>query len=535
MKISSKIILLLSAVLLLNCGKSLQETGKVNILIILVDDLGYHDLGCMGSEYYETPNIDRIAEQGVLFTHGYSASRVCSPSRASLITGKLVAGHGITDYIGAKTGTEWVEFGKRTGRHTKLIPPDYTHELGSEHITVAEAMKSEGYTTFYAGKWHLGGEGSYPEDHGFDINIGGYHAGYPHGGFFSPYKNPKLKDGSNGENLSLRLAEETVKFIEENKDTNFFAMLSFYAVHSPIQTTKDKWEKFRLKAVERGIQDTSFYMERRFPIRSTQDNPVYAGLVETVDDAVGKVITILKELDLYENTLIIFTSDNGGVASGDNYSTSILPLRGGKGYQWEGGIRVPFIIKTPHSLKSSDVLNSPVIHTDIFPTILDYAGLNLMPEHHKEGISLKPLIEGDEIKDRTLFWHYPHYGNQGGDPSSIARSQNWKLIHYWETDTDELYHLENEMDNVILDYPEKAAELEQKLLSWLEQTNAKMPSLNEEYDQSVADSLFNFRKTVLKDRLERHRSEMFNENWAPNENWWGSQISGKLLQEHKNE
>lgn len=522
-----RILQFIALILLIISCNSNEEVNPPNVIVILVDDLGYYDLSCMGSKYYETPNIDRIAEEGVIFTQGYSSSRVCSPSRASLMTGKFVTRHGITDYIGAKSGEEWAEVGKKWGRHTKMLPPSYNHELGKDHVTISEAMKSNGYKTFYAGKWHLGGEGSFPEDHGFDINKGGYYAGSPRGGFFSPYNNPKLDDGKDGENLSLRLADETVKFIEQYKDTSFFAMLSFYAVHSPIQTTKSRWEKYRTKANKMGIADSAFSMERRFPIRQTQDNPVYGGLVETVDEAVGNVIACLKRLDLYENTLVIFTSDNGGVSSGDNYSTSLLPLKGGKGYQWEGGIRVPFIVKPPNYTSGGKSIEIPVINTDIFPTVLDYSNLELMEQHHIDGVSIKNLIENNYLDDRELYWHYPHYGNQGGDPSSIIRKGKWKLIHYWDTGIDELYDMSDatEVENIAKKFPDKAHELRSKLLNWLESTNAVYPTFNEKYQIYKADSLFNFRKTVLKSNLEKRRNDMLDADWSPNKDWWGSQVS----------
>jgi len=332
-------------ILALSCQEKAKvpENKKPNVLFILVDDLGLHDLGFTGSTYYETPHIDRIAKEGTVFTQGYAGSRVCSPSRATIMTGKFTARHKITDWIGAKSGTAWRE----VERHDLLLPADYVHALPSEDISLAEAMKAAGYKTFYSGKWHLGDKGSYPEDHGFDINVGGWEKGSPIGGYFSPWKNPKLVNKTKGENLSMRLAKETSDFIKKNKDSSFFAMLSFYAVHGPIQTTRERWTKYRKKALEVGLAEKGYKMERNLPIREVQDNPIYAGLVEGMDEAVGEVLRTLDELGLDKNTIIVFTSDNGGVASGDAFSTSNLPLRGGKGYQWEGGIREPYFIKAP--------------------------------------------------------------------------------------------------------------------------------------------------------------------------------------------
>jgi len=224
-----------------SCQKNAEKQAPPNILFILADDLGYHDLSVMGSAFYETPHIDRIAREGIVFTDGYANCQVCSPSRASIMSGKYPARHGITDWIGARTGEAW----RQQGRHNQLLPPEYVHHLPHEYITLPEALKEAGYKTFFAGKWHLGSQGSWPEDHGFDINIGGWDAGSPHGGYFAPWKNPNLENGPEGENLSMRLARETVSFIRENRDTSFLAFLSFYAVHGPIQTTREKWAKYR--------------------------------------------------------------------------------------------------------------------------------------------------------------------------------------------------------------------------------------------------------------------------------------------------
>jgi len=282
--------LFLAVFFTISCQPKVEITKKPNILFILADDFGYHDLSVSGSKYYETPNIDRIANEGMNFTDGYATCQVCSPSRASIMSGKFPARHGITDWIGAKTGEAW----RKAGRYNQLLPPEYVHALPAEYTTLPEAMKEVGYTTFFAGKWHIGEKGSWPEDHGFDINKGGWDVGSPRGGYFSPWENPNLESGPDGENLSMRLAQETVNFIKENKDTSFFAYLSFYAVHGPIQTTNEKWAKYRQKAEDLGIAETGFEMGHFLPIRQVQDNPVYAGLVEAMDDAVGHVLTCFK-------------------------------------------------------------------------------------------------------------------------------------------------------------------------------------------------------------------------------------------------
>jgi arylsulfatase A-like enzyme len=409
-------VLILAILINLGCGcyKSEKVKQKPNVLFILVDDLGLKDLGCSGSDFYETPNIDKLHDKSVVFTNGYAAAPVCSPSRASIMSGQFTARHGITDYLGAKFGETWRE----NGRHTKLLPAGYQPELKSELTTLPEALKQNGYKTFLAGKWHLGDIGSYPEDHGFDYNIGGFFSGMVRS-FFSPYYIPTLEDGPEGENLQMRLASEVENFIDNNKDSTFFAFLSFYAVHCPIQTSKEKWEKYSNKAAGMDLPEKGFKMEKRMPIRRIQDNPNYAGLVESMDDAVGIVLKCLEDNGIADNTIVIFTSDNGGVSSGDDYATSNLPYRGGKGYQWEAGIREPYFIYVPWLDNDVKSCNTPVTGTDFYPTILDLIGVNLLPEEHVDGVSLVPLLKGNEIAERPLYWHYPHYGNQGGDPSSI--------------------------------------------------------------------------------------------------------------------
>ncbi|MDX2430404.1 MAG: sulfatase [Bacteroides sp.] len=493
-----------------------------NILFILADDLGYHDLSITGSAYYETPNIDRIAIEGTEFTNGYANCQVCSPSRASIMSGKFPARHGITDWIGARTGEEW----RKAGRFNKLLPPEYVHQLPQEYVTLPEALRESGYKTFFAGKWHLGKEGSWPEDHGFDVNKGGYHSGGPQGGYFSPWSNPNLENLEDGENLSMRLAKETVQFMRDHKDSTFFAYLSFYAVHGPIQTTQEKWAKYRQKAEDMGIADSGYEMGHFLPIRQVQDNPIYGGLVEAMDDAVGLVLSALKELGLEKNTIVIFTSDNGGVAAGDNFSTSNRPLRAGKGYQFEGGIREPYFIKVP-GLKGGVKNNVPVTGADFYPTLLDLAGIDLKPEEHMDGVSLVPLLNGGSIEDRSLVWHYPHYGNQGGEPSSIIRLGKWKLIHYYEDGRDELYDLENDLaeEKDLSDQePEHADELRLALFSYLDEVGARYPVDDPEYSPELESQYLESIREKLWPRLEKQRLDYLSEDFDPGNMWWGSML-----------
>lgn len=512
--------------ILFSCNSEVAPP-KPNFLVIVVDDLGYTDLSCMGSTFYETPHIDGIAEKGITFTQAYATCQVCSPSRASLMSGRFPARHGITDYIGAKTGEKW----RKQKRYTPLLPPEYTPHLPHQYTTLPEALKEGAYKTFFAGKWHLGGEGSLPTDHGFDINQGGYHAGGPYsGGYFSPFNNPQMEDetGEEGMTLSMKLAQETSRFIEANQDTQFFAYLCFYAVHAPIQTREELWDKYRNKAEQQGIAEKGFAMERILPIRQQQDNPVYGGLIEQMDDAVGHVLQTLEKLGLDENTVVIFTSDNGGVTSGDNYSSNLAPLRGGKGYQWEGGIRVPFLMYAPGFNSPSQKLDQAITGADIYPTLLELAGLESKPDEHQDGKSLVSLIKGDEFSSRPLYWHYPHYGNQGGEPSSIIREGDWKLIHYWEDGRDELYNIHDdigEQNDLAQKDAQRVEQMREKLMSWLNEAGARYAVKDPEFSaDSLAMKMTQY-KDVLLPRLEKQRKNMLSPDWQPNEDWWGSIIT----------
>lgn len=519
-------LLATSLVILASCHNSeKKETAlqKPNILFILADDLGYHDLSCMGSNYYETPNIDRIAGEGMIFTDGYAACQVCSPSRASIMSGKFTARHGITDWIGARTGEEWRE----AGRFNKLLPPEYVHNLPHDYTTLPEALKEAGYKTFFAGKWHLGSEGSWPEDHGFDINKGGWDKGWPAGGFYAPWDNPRLESGPDGESLTMRLAHETADFIKEHKDTSFFAFLSFYAVHAPLQTTQEKWAKYRQKADDMGIADSAFEMGHFLPIRQVQDNPLYGGLVETMDDAVGVVLNSLEELGLADNTIVVFTSDNGGVAAGDAFATSNKPLRAGKGYQFEGGIREPYFIKVPWLNIAGRKSDVPVTGTDFYPTLLELAGADLKPDEHTDGLSLVPVFNGGKMEERPLYWHYPHYGNQGGEPSSIIRLGEWKLIHYYEDGRHELYNIKADAEenyNVAAEHPELAKQLHEQLFNFLQETGARFPEKDPEYNEVLERKHLEQVRTELMPRLEQQRLELLSKDYNPGNNWWGSSV-----------
>jgi arylsulfatase A-like enzyme len=496
-----------------------------NVVFILVDDLGARDLTNEGSTFYETPNIDRIAKEGMKFTRGYATCQVCSPSRASILTGKYPTNHGITQYIGGPSGVAH----RNKGRHDSHLPPEYERNLRASEITLAEAMRDAGYKTFFAGKWHLGSKGSWPTDHGFEINKGGFDAGGPRGGFFSPYKNPNLEDGPRGESLTIRLGQETANFIESQKDSKqpFLAYLSYYTVHAPIQTTEALYKKYRDKAKNMGLNkaEERYLFDRRLNVRQIQDNPIYAGMMEQLDQSVGLVLAKLDELGIADNTIVCFTSDNGGVSSGDAYATSNLPLRGGKGRQWEGGIREPYYIKAPGVAKAgstTDVLASGI---DWYPTLLDLCGIAIPKKQKVDGISLVSTLRQKPSPARPLFWHYPHYGNQGGEPCSIIMEGDWKLIHYLETGHDELYDLGKdigEQNDLLNTHPKLAKEMRTRLDQWLKQTNAKFPIPDKQFDSAKRDARWQHMKTGMKAGLENRAANYFKINHIPSKDWWGS-------------
>lgn len=452
-----------------------------NFVFILVDDLGWRDLACFGSDFYETPNIDRLAEQGVRFTSAYAACPVCSPTRASILTGKFPARLHTTDYFGAPqpdtVGGHWT-------RGKPLLPAAYVDRLPLEEITLAEALKEADYATFFAGKWHLGGEGFYPQDQGFDINRGGWERGGPYGGnrYFSPYGNPQLADGPEGEHLPDRLAEETCLFIKQNQDRPFLAYLAFYSVHTPLMAREDLEAKYRNKAESRPGKEPIWGQEGERRVRLVQDHAVYAGMVEAMDQAVGKVLDGIRDLGLERSTIVFFMSDNGGLSTSEGHPTSNLPLRAGKGWLYEGGIREPMIIYWPGASRNGGLCNEPVISTDFYPTILEMAGLPAKPEQHLDGISLAPLLEGREsLLPRSFYWHYPHYGNQGGSPGSAIRRGNHKLVKFYENDRIELYDLNldiGERGDLSETRPFLARELKAELEAWLEEIGARYPTPN---------------------------------------------------------
>ena len=299
-------------------------------------------------------------------------------------------------------------------------------------------------------------------------------------------------------------------------------------VHGPIQTTQEKWEKYRDKADDIGIAETGFEMGKFLPIRQVQDNPVYAGLVEQMDDAVGLVLNALDELGLEQNTIVVFTSDNGGVAAGDAFATSNKPLRAGKGYQFEGGIREPYFIKVPGLSRGGEEIDYPVSGTDFYPTLLELVGENLRPDEHKDGISLVPLFRGEGLPERALIWHYPHYGNQGGEPSSIIRRGDWKLIHYYEDNRKELYNLSEDLSetrDVSIEFPEKVNQLNDELFAYLEEVGARLPVKDPEYDPAKEKEYLYRIEHERMPSLEKQRMNFLSKDFDPKNNWWGSMVT----------
>ncbi len=461
------------------------EPARTNVVFFIVDDLGQRDLSCYGSSFYDTPNVDRLAADGVRLTNAYAACPVCSPTRASLLTGRYPQRCGITDYIGAAQPGKWK-------RNTKHLPAPYTEQLALDEVTIAEVLKASGYATFFAGKWHLGGDGFSPEDQGFDINMGGLPQGGPYGGkkYFSPYANPKLPDGKDGEHLPDRLATEAANFITQHQDEPFFVYFPFYSVHTPLMSRADLKNKYEEKRSTLDVTD-QFGDEAPRKVRLSQDHAVYAGMVEAMDQAVGKVLKTLDDLKLSENTLVIFTSDNGGLSTSEGSPTSNFPLRAGKGWLYEGGICTAGIVRWPDVIPSGQVSDFPLISADYFPTILEAANLTCPSDVQLDGVSILGALNGTgEAPSRPLFWHYPHYGNQGGAPGAAILAENWKLIEWFDGDQVELFNLAldpSETQNLADSEEARVNSMRDVLHAWQEDVGAKFSTPNPGYDPGKPD------------------------------------------------
>ncbi|MAB89014.1 MAG: sulfatase [Planctomycetes bacterium] len=452
-----------------------QQEQPLNVVFLLADDLGYKDLGCYGSSFYETPHLDALAASGMRFTQAYAACPVCSPTRASIMAGKYPARMKTTDYFGGR-------------RKERLLPARYIDRLPLEETTLGEAFKAAGYRTGFMGKWHLGPQGFWPEDQGFDVNVGGWRAGHPNAGYFAPWKNPRLKDSPKGTYLTDRITDEAERFLEQSKDGPFMLYIGYYLVHTPLQAKKEVVAKYRERKKQApAAAGTAWGKERKRKVRLVQDHAVYAAMVEHLDASVGRIVSKLRALGLADNTAIVFMSDNGGLSTSEGHPTSNLPLRAGKGWVYEGGIREPMIIAWPGRTRAGSTCETPVISTDFYPTLLDMAGLPARPRQHVDGVSLVRLLGGDEgLAERDLYWHYPHYGNQGGAPCGAVRAGDHKLIEWYETGGVELYDLakdEGERIDLAQRLPERALELKGRLQRWRRRVGAEMPTPNPGWKQ----------------------------------------------------
>lgn len=473
-----------AATLMAQAKQKQSVQNQPNIIVVLADDLGWADLGIYGSNFYETPVLDALAKSGLRFTNAYATSPVCSPTRASMMTGKYPTKTGVTDWIQGRS-----EDGKQR-TYEKIKTPPTAFQLSLEEKTIAELAVDNGYQTFFAGKWHLGEEEKFwPQYQGFQTNKGGWSKGGPTGrkndttgGFFTPYQNPLLADGPAGEYLTDRLTNECIQFLETKADKPFFLMYSMYAVHNPLQAPKPLIEKYKEKQKNLSYTDAQRFAkdeewmkpEAGWKRRLVQDNPVYAAMIENMDWNMGRLLRKVKELNLEENTLVVFTSDNGGLSTAEGSNTVNGPFKAGKGWLYEGGIRVPFIMYWKGKLIPGNAIDIPVTIADLYPTLG-----NLMQSQYQK----HPSIDGDDIlallkqkeEDRAIYWHYPHYSNQGGKPGAAIRKGKYKLIFNYENQTTELYDLANDLsekNNLSSTNSTLAYQLREMLFKWLKKVNA---------------------------------------------------------------
>jgi len=471
--------IVIGLVLALTFVADTQAKQRLNVVLILVDDMGWMDLGCQGSKFYETPHIDRLAKQGMRFDNAYAACAVCSPTRAAVMTGRYPSRLGVTDWIRAR----FQRRGRRTpasnptkyvgGPRRKLLCPPNPFWMEHREITIAEVLRNNGYKTCHIGKWHLGDDAWFPQHQGFHLNFGGCDYGQPPG-YFDPFVNRRLKQGiphlpgrKKGQYLTDREGEEAEKFIRENKDQPFFLYYAPYAVHTPIQAKRKVTEKYQAKK-KLGLK-----------------RPAYAAMVESVDDAVGRILKTLADLKLAERTLVIFTSDNGGLDRNGS-PTENAPLRSGKGYPYEGGIRVPLIVRWPGVVKPNQVSHLPVSSIDYFPTIQSAVGAEEAKAAKIDGMSLVPHLRSNgskKLNRDSLLWHFPHYRHRPG-PYSIVRQSNWKMIKYYEGPKYELYNLAKDLGeskDLAAAMPDQVKKLNQRLDQLLATTKAKLPRVNPNY------------------------------------------------------
>jgi len=454
-----------------NPAANASAEKRLNIVLFLVDDLGWTDVGCFGSPLHLTPHIDGLARRGVRFTNAYSPACSCSPSRAAIMTGRYPGRLGMTAIVEKHRGNRAPDDGPLLPATTKPFLPD-------EEVTIAEVLKSEGYSTCLVGKWHLGDWKHEPTKHGFDVAVAPPHAGAPKSYFWPQWDgNPRMAGRFDGEYLTDRLGEEACRFVEKHRQRPFFLCLSFHSVHVPIEAKAEKVRKY--ERLLRAKADAS----------PKHDNSHYAAMVESMDEAAGRVLSTLAKLQHENDTMVMFFSDNGGLVHRSHRgehtpATSNQPLRSGKGFLYEGGIRVPLIIHWPGVGRPGGVCHEPVHGCDLFPTICQAAGISLNREGNLselDGQSLQPLVSHPDraMPDRTLFWHYPHFSTMGGRPSGAMRKGKWKLIEHFESAKLELFDLEQdigETTDLSLTHPEKVHQLHETLLSWRHQMKALLPS-----------------------------------------------------------
>jgi arylsulfatase A-like enzyme len=448
------------------------EPPRPNVVIILMDDLGWKDLSCYGSKFYSTPHLDRMAREGMRFTQAYAACPVCSPTRAALLTGKVPARLHLTDYIP----------GELDQRKHKVLRPEFHQELPLEELTLAERLHDAGYVTAAIGKWHLGGEGFEPQKQGFDVAVGGFERGSVNN-YFAPYLKddrhlPGLENPPASENITERLTQEAEAFLKRNASKPFFLYLSHYAVHTPLQARPEIVAKYTAAKPD-----------------GWQRNAVFAAMVEAMDDSVGRVLTKLEELHLAKNTLVVFTSDNGGLATSgfptELAATNNAPLREGKGYLYEGGIRVPLIARWPEAIKPATTCNVPTSTIDLLPTICAACGIQVVTS--LDGVSILPLLQGATSLDReALYWHYPHYSPQGGKPGGAIRQGDFKLIEFYDSGRRELFNIAqdlSESQNLSDREPQIATQLADQLAAWRTSVGGQMPTPNPDFvpDEQATD------------------------------------------------
>ncbi|MEX0330195.1 MAG: sulfatase [Puniceicoccaceae bacterium] len=459
----SLILVVFSTLLLAPLLYGSPKTDTRNVIIVLVDDLGWADLGCYGSTFHDTPNLDALAAEGIRFTQAYAASPVCSPSRAALMTGRHPVRVDITDWIKG--------FVKKD---PLLQTPEDRDELALEEVTMAEILKEHGYKTGYFGKWHLGETEDYwPEAQGFDENYGGFSKGSPPGGYYAPWNNPRLENGPEGEYLTDRLTDEAIGFLHRNRESPFLIYLAYYTVHTPIEGCAEWDDHYADKREGLALPDPDATRpEGPAKTRLHQSNAKYAAMVRSMDENVGRLLAELKDLGLEDDTVVVFTSDNGGLSTGGGRQipTSVLPLRAGKGWCYEGGIRVPLIIRAPDRTTPGTVSAQATISMDLLPTVLDLAGRPLQPERHLDGISLGAAIaEPDECQPRSLVWHFPHYHAGQWTPGTAMRVGDWKIIQRYETGSFELYNLRDdpgEQDDLTEEQPHVLEVMRSSLEAW---------------------------------------------------------------------